>query len=43
MRAVQVRPEGLVYAEVAEPAIGAGDVLVRVEAARIRSWIPRIT
>lgn len=35
MRAVQVRPEGLVYAEVPEPEIGAGDVLVRVEAAGI--------
>src|SRR5581483_5546479 len=35
MRAVQVRPEGLVYAEVPEPAVGAGDVLVRVEAAGI--------
>jgi len=35
MRALQVRPEGLVYAEVPEPAIGPGDVLVRVEAAGI--------
>jgi NADPH2:quinone reductase len=35
MRAVQVRPEGLVYAEVPDPAIGVGDVLVRVEAAGI--------
>ncbi len=35
MRALQVRPEGLVYAEVAEPAVGPGDVLVRVEAAGI--------
>ncbi len=35
MRAVQIRPEGLVYAEIAEPAIGVGDVLVRVEAAGI--------
>ena len=35
MRALQVRPEGLVYAQVPEPAIGPGDVLVRVEAAGI--------
>ncbi len=35
MRALQVRPEGLVYAEVPEPAIGPDDVLVRVEAAGI--------
>ena len=35
MRALQVRPEGLVYEEVAEPTIGPGDVLVRVEAAGI--------
>jgi NADPH2:quinone reductase len=35
MRAVQVWPEGLVYAQALEPAIGAGDVLVRVEAAGI--------
>jgi NADPH2:quinone reductase len=35
MRALQVRPEGLVYAEVPDPAIGPGDVLVRIEAAGI--------
>jgi NADPH2:quinone reductase len=35
MRALQVRPEGLIYADVPEPLIGAGDVLVRVEAAGI--------
>ena len=35
MRALQVRPEGLVYAEVPEPAIGPSDVLVRVEAAGV--------
>jgi NADPH2:quinone reductase len=35
MRALQVRPEGLVYAEVPEPAIGPGDVLVQVKAAGI--------
>ena len=35
MRAVQIRPEGLVYAEAPDPAIGPGDVLVRVEAAGI--------
>lgn len=35
MRALQVRPEGLVYAEVPESAIGPNDVLVRVEAAGI--------
>jgi NADPH2:quinone reductase len=35
MRALQVRPEGLVYAEVPEPAIGPSDVLVGVKAAGI--------
>jgi NADPH2:quinone reductase len=30
-----MRPEGLVYTEVPDPAIGPGDVLVRVEAAGI--------
>lgn len=35
MRALQVRPEGLVYAEVPEPTVGPRDVLVRVEAAGI--------
>ena len=35
MRALQVCPEGLVYAEVPEPAIGPSDVLVRVKAAGI--------
>jgi len=35
MQALQVRPEGLVYTEVADPAIGPGDVLVRVDAAGI--------
>jgi NADPH:quinone reductase-like Zn-dependent oxidoreductase len=33
MRALQVRPEGLIYAEVPEPAIKSGDALVRVKAA----------
>jgi len=35
VRALQVRPEGLVYAEVPDPDIGPDDVLVRVEAAGI--------
>jgi NADPH2:quinone reductase len=35
MRALQIRPEGLVYAELPEPEIGPVDVLVRVEAAGI--------
>ena len=35
MRALQIRPEGLVYTEVPEPAIGPADVLVQVEAAGI--------
>jgi len=35
MRALQIRPEGLVYEEVPEPAIGPADVLIRVEAAGI--------
>lgn len=35
MRALQRRPEGLIYAEVPEPTVGPGDVLVRVEAAGI--------
>ncbi|HEX3861429.1 MAG TPA: quinone oxidoreductase [Stellaceae bacterium] len=33
MRALQIRPEGLVYTEVPDPTIGPGDVLVRIEAA----------
>jgi len=33
MRALQVRPEGLVYADAPEPVIGPADVLVQVEAA----------
>jgi NADPH:quinone reductase len=35
VRALQVRPEGLVYAEVPDPAIGPHDVLVRVATAGI--------
>ena len=35
MRALQVRPEGLIYAEVPQPAIGPADVLVKVDAAGI--------
>ncbi|MBV9824898.1 MAG: quinone oxidoreductase [Alphaproteobacteria bacterium] len=35
MKALQVRPEGLVYVEVPEPAVGPGDVLVKIEAAGI--------
>src|SRR5262249_12218352 len=35
VRALQVRPEGLVYAEVPEPTVVPGDVLVRVEAAGV--------
>ena len=35
MRALQVRPEGLVYTEVADPVIGPDEVLVRVKAAGI--------
>jgi NADPH2:quinone reductase len=35
VRALQLRSEGLVYAEVPEPAVGPDDVLVRVEAAGI--------
>lgn len=35
MRALQVRPEGLVYVEVPDPVLGPGDALVRVEAAGI--------
>jgi NADPH:quinone reductase len=35
MQALQIQPEGLVYAEVPEPMTGPGDVLVRVEAAGI--------
>jgi NADPH2:quinone reductase len=33
MRALRIRPEGLVYEEAPEPPVGPGDVLVRVEAA----------
>jgi NADPH2:quinone reductase len=35
VRALQLRPEGLVYAKVPEPTVEPGDVLVRVEAAGI--------
>jgi NADPH:quinone reductase len=35
MRALPIRPQGLIYAEVPEPVIGPSDVLVRVKAAGI--------
>jgi NADPH2:quinone reductase len=35
MRALQVRPEGLVYTEVSEPTIGPDELLVQVEAAGV--------